>query len=97
MFFILAGLPLMSIFQVFMGSYQGSGETKYSLILAASRLWLIRIPLVVLFKNVLDLPSSTIWYAMIISNFFSCYLGTVLYSMCKFQPRVKIDQNLAVE
>lgn len=97
MFFILAGLPLMSIFQVFMGSYQGSGETKYSLILAASRLWLIRIPLVVLFKNVLDLPSSTIWYAMIISNFFSCYLGTVLYSMCKFQPRVKIDQSLAVE
>ena len=42
MFFILAD-SLMSIFQVFMGSPKVV-ETKYSLILAASRLWLIRIP-----------------------------------------------------
>lgn len=93
MFFILTGLPLMSIFQVLMGTYQGSGETMFSLILASARLWLIRIPLVVLFKDVLKLPSSTIWYAMIISNFASVYLGTVLYTLCKFRPRVKLDQQ----
>lgn len=91
MFFILTGLPLMSVFQVFMGAYQGSGETMYSLILSASRLWLIRIPLVVLFKNILHLPASALWYAMIISNFASAYLGTILYCRCKFQPRVKLD------
>lgn len=93
MFFILTGLPLMSTFQVLMGSYQGSGETMYSLILASVRLWLIRIPLVALFKDVLYLPSSTIWYAMIVSNFASVYLGTVLYSRCKFEPRVKLDRT----
>ncbi len=91
MFFILTGLPLMSIFQVFMGTYQGSGETIYSLILSSTRLWLIRIPLVILFKNVLKLPSSSIWYAMIISNFAAVYIGTILYTRCKFQPRVKLD------
>ena len=91
MFFILTGLPLMSIFQVFMGTYQGSGETMYSLILASARLWLIRIPLVALFKNVLELPSSTIWYAMIVSNFAAVYLGTILYTRCRFQPRVKLE------
>ncbi|NLD27050.1 MAG: MATE family efflux transporter [Acholeplasmataceae bacterium] len=97
MFFILTGLPLMSIFQVFMGAYQGSGETMYSLILSAFRLWLIRIPLVVLFKNVLHLPASAIWYAMIVSNFASAYLGTILYCKCKFQPRVKLEQQEVLE
>lgn len=95
MFFILTGLPLMSIFQVFMGTYQGSGETIYSLILSSTRLWLIRIPLVLIFKNVMKLPSSTIWYAMIISNFASVYIGTILYTRCKFQPRVKLNYEVS--
>jgi putative MATE family efflux protein len=93
MFFVLTGLPLMSIFQVFIGTYQGSGETMFSLILASTRLWLIRIPLVLIFKNYYKLPSSSIWYAMIISNFALVYIGTILYTRCKFQPRVKLEEK----
>jgi putative MATE family efflux protein len=89
MFFILTGLPLMSIFQVYMGAYQGSGETKFSLIMAVIRLWLMRIPMVYFFKEVLLLPNSTIWYTMIFSNFGAAYIGIILYTMCKFKPRVK--------
>lgn len=89
MFFILTGLPLMSMFQVYMGAYQGSGETKFSLIMAVIRLWLMRIPMVYLFKEILLLPNSTIWYTMIFSNFGAAYVGIILYTMCKFKPRVK--------
>ena len=53
------------------------------------------IPLVILFKNVLKLPSSSIWYAMIISNFAAVYIGTILYTRCKFQPRVKLDYDVS--
>lgn len=90
MFFLLAGLPLMSIFQVYMGTYQGSGETKFSLVLALIRLWAFRIPLVLIFKNVFSLPASSLWYAMTISNFGAAYIGAILYSKCNFKPKIEI-------
>lgn len=88
LFYILAGLPLMGIFQVFMGTYQGCGQTKFTLILSTSRLWIFRIPAVLIFKNVLFLPNSSIWYAMIISNFLAAFLGIVLYVFCKFDVNI---------
>lgn len=88
LFFLLASLPLMSIFQVYMGTYQGSGETKYSLVLSMLRLWAMRIPLVLLFKNVFDLPASSLWYAMTISNFGAAFVGIILYKKCDFEPKI---------
>jgi len=89
MFFVFTSLPLMGIFQVFMGSYQGSGETHFSLILATFRLWLSRIPLVLLFNNVLKFPASSVWYAMALSNFTAIFLGVVLYCFCRFRPKIR--------
>ena len=88
MFFLFMSIPLMGFYQVFMGSYQGSGETHFSLILATFRLWVIRIPLVLIFKNIYHLTESSIWYAMILSNFISLYLGIVLYYRCRFQSKI---------
>lgn len=93
MFFLLAGLPLMSIFQVYMGAYQGSGETKYSLIMALLRLWAFRIPLVLIFSRVFKLPSSSLWYAMTISNAGAAYIGVILFSKCSFEPKIKINKS----
>lgn len=89
LYYVLLGLPLMAIFQVYMGTYQGCGETKYSMILATSRLWIFRIPVVYIFKNVLMLPNSTIWYVMTISNFLAAMLGAYLYSKCKFESKIE--------
>ena len=91
MFFLMTNLAIMGIFQVFMGSYQGSGETKFSLIMSMLRLWAFRIPMILVFKNVLLLPPSSLWYAMVISNFAALYVGIILYSKCKFQPKVRIQ------
>lgn len=93
MFFLLIGLPLMAIFQVFMGTYQGAGYTKFSLILAVARLWGMRIPMVLIFKDILLLESSCIWYAMTISNFGTTIIGIILFGYCKFE----IDKSLLKE
>ena len=90
LFFLLTGLPFMGIFQVFMGAYQGNGESRYSLIISTIRLWVMRIPMVLFFTNQLNLGASSLWYAMVISNIASCFLGTMLYTLCKFIPKVKL-------
>lgn len=94
MFFLFTSLPLMAIFQVFMGAYQGAGHTMYSLILATLRLWAMRIPLVYLFTEVLHLDSSGLWYAMIISNVGATLVGIVLYTFCNFEKKINKEENL---
>lgn len=99
MFFLFTSLPLMAIFQVFMGTYQGAGYTKFSLILAIFRLWGMRIPLVLIFRDVLHLESSCIWYAMVISNFAAMIVGVILYGFCSFEPKIELtnDRTLSLK
>lgn len=95
MMFLFLGLPLMAIYQIFMGAYQGSGETKFSLILSIIRLWLLRIPLLLLYDRILGLHyPDVIWYAMTISNFASIIIGLILYSFCKFKPKIIINAKM---
>lgn len=67
--------PLMAIFQGFLGVFSGSGHTKYVLILTLSRLWLLRIPLILLSKEFTNLGSDGIWYAMLVSNLIVSIIG----------------------
>lgn len=84
MIFLFAGLPLMGFFLMFMGAYQGAGYTKLSLILATLRLWGIRIPLILIFKNVLSVGSTSIMAAMVISNALAVVVGYFLYKRIHF-------------
>ena len=93
MFFILIGLPLMGVFQTFMGTYNGTGNTKYSFIVAVTRLWGLRIPLVIFMRNYTNLGSSGIWYAMLISNLVIAVVGYILYKNLDFKPKVSIKKT----
>ncbi|MDR4969440.1 MAG: MATE family efflux transporter, partial [Acholeplasmataceae bacterium] len=75
MFFLLIGLPLMAVFQTFMGTFNGTGNTKFTFILTITRLWILRVPLVFFFKYFTDLGSSGIWYAMLASNLIIAFVG----------------------
>lgn len=90
LYFLLVGLPLMGIFQVFTGSFQGAGYTKYAMIMATIRLWLIRIPIVYLCVFILKIESSCIWYTMILSNFLSAIVGMILYKKMDFEKIGKL-------
>lgn len=88
LFYLLAGLPLMSLFQCFNGCFQGSGRTDFSLILSTIRLWVLRVPMLLLMLNVFDVGAQALWICMVISNFGACILGTILYQFVDFLPRV---------
>ncbi|MFH1694073.1 MAG: MATE family efflux transporter [Bacillota bacterium] len=93
MFYLLIGLPLMAIFQTFIGTFNGTGNTKYTFIISTTRLWLLRIPIVFLFKYFTDLGSSGIWYAMLLSNILIAFLGIYLYKRIDFKPKIMIGKE----
>lgn len=95
MYFLFIGLPLMAIFQTYIGVYNGNGKTHLTFWLGIIRLWGIRIPLILAFKNLTNLGSSGIWYAMLSSNVFIAVIGFFLYKLyITFEPKVAIEPSI---
>lgn len=76
--------PLMAVIQGYFGVFSGSGHTKYNLYLSLSRLWLLRIPMILIFGRFTDLGSDGIWYAMLISNVVVSVIGTAIIARGKW-------------
>ena len=91
---ITLSIPLMGVFQVFVGTLQGAGKTLYSMGLMTARLWVIRLPLVILFKNYTNLGETSVWYSMIISNFIVCILGYMMYKSGVWEKK-RIESKFA--
>ncbi len=85
---ISLGLPLMGIFQILVGTFQGSGHTIYAMAMDIGRLWCFRIPMILLFKRFASWGSSSVWYAMVLSNLFVCMLGFAIYLQGSWQRKV---------
>lgn len=88
LYFLIVGLPLMGIFQIFVGVFQGAGRTDFSLILSALRLWVLRIPVILLYIHIFNIGEASVWYAMVISNFGATVIGIILYQFVDFLPRI---------
>ncbi|QVK17243.1 MATE family efflux transporter [Mycoplasmatota bacterium] len=88
MMFVGLNIPLMGIFQNFNGVFVGSGKSIYSFIMSMTRLWGIRIPLILIFKHFTNLGSSGIWYAMVLSNVIVCILGLFLYKFGEWKRKI---------
>jgi Na+-driven multidrug efflux pump len=69
----------MGMFSVLQGVFQGSGHTKYSMAMEIGRLWLVRIPLILLFKNLTDIGPTGIWFSMVFSNLVVVVFGLYIY------------------
>jgi len=93
MFYLLIGLPLMGIFQTFMGTFNGTGNTKFTFVFSITRLWILRIPIILIFKYLTDVGSSGIWYAMLISNFVIILPGIYFYLKIDFKPKIEIERK----
>lgn len=77
--FVAFSMPLMGMFSVFQGIFQGSGNTKYSMAMEIGRLWAVRLPMILIFKNFTDFGSTGIWFSMSFSNFIVCLYGLWVY------------------
>ncbi len=93
MFYLLLGLPLMAVFQTFLGTFNGTGNTKFTFIITTTRLWILRIPIVLSLKYFTTLGSSGIWYGMLASNVIICIVGIYLYRKIDFKPKIMIDKE----
>ncbi|MDP3387781.1 MAG: MATE family efflux transporter [Eubacteriales bacterium] len=81
-------LPFMGFFSIFIGTFQGSGHTVSAMIMMFGRLWAIRIPLILIFKNYTNLAEKSVWYAMVLSNVIICLVGLMIYATGRWQKPV---------
>lgn len=72
-------VPLMGMYNVFTGLFQGSGHTKYAMKMEVGRLWFVRIPMILIFNRFTDLGSTGIWISMTTSNLIICIYAYVIY------------------
>ncbi|MFT5875376.1 MAG: putative MATE family efflux protein [Clostridium sp.] len=86
--YISFSMPLMGIFSVFQGIFQGSGHTKYSMSMEIGRLWFVRLPMILLFKHFTTIGSEGIWLSMSSSNLIVCLYGYYIYRRGGWQKKI---------
>jgi Na+-driven multidrug efflux pump len=64
------------------------------MMLMTARLWVFRIPLVIILKNTTNLQEKSIWFAMIISNVLICMISFGMYLTGRWQNKVIKDNKL---
>ena len=58
---------LYGVLQVILGAFRGSGHTRLALFFAGAEMWIVRIPLCLIFLTWTDLGILGVWYAFAIS------------------------------
>lgn len=79
MFYTLITLIMLNMFFIYQGLFQGSGNSKYSMIIDMVRLFIIRIPLILFFKHFTNLNATGIWIAMASSNVLIAIIAHFIY------------------
>lgn len=88
LFFTSLMMPLMGLFSIFQGVFQGSGHTKYSMFMEVGRLWAVRLPLILILKYFTNLGPTGIWFSMSFSNLIICIYGFAVYKRGKWQTKL---------
>lgn len=94
---ITLSVPLMGYFQILNGIFQGSGHTKFAMLLMTGRLWGLRIPFIIIAKNFTNLGHFGVWYSMILSNFLTVVVGYIIYKTGKWEKKVIKSEKKFVE
>ena len=94
---ITISLPLMGYFQILNGIFQGSGHTKSSMFLMIGRLWILRIPMIIILKHFTNLGYFGVWYAMIFSNLITVLIGYIMYKTGKWQTKVIKEKKVSLK
>lgn len=78
--FSIATAFFMGWFNSLCGVFNGSTNTKISMVLSTARLLVVRMPLVWLLEKFTNLGYTGIWVSMIISNLIICISGQIMYN-----------------
>lgn len=97
LWFALLLNPLMGFFSVLQGFFQGTGHTRYSMIMEVIRLWGIRLPMIWILQALSLWTRDGIWHAMIVSNLLVVLIGIHFYRRGKWETRVMSDELIQVQ
>lgn len=75
--YLLWTVPIMACFYVLIGVFQGFKKMKLTLGLAVVRLWILRLPLLVLFTNYYNMQVKGVVLSMFISNIGTVIIGII--------------------
>ena len=76
---ITLAMPLMTIFNIWTGLFIGVNKGTFSMIVMMSRLWIYRIPTILLLKYLFHVNEYAIWIPLVVSNMLACLTGWILY------------------
>lgn len=76
---LAVGAPFFAIYEAVSGALNGSGHTGQQFALSITRLWGLRIPMILILAFVLDLNSTGAWIAIALSNVGGGILSYWLY------------------
>lgn len=63
-----------------LGVFQGTGKTKFNLLISLMRIYVFRVPVIIIFcQPIWGLGECAIWYAMLVSNSLSAVFSLSLY------------------
>ncbi len=86
-------IPLMGGFNLFAGVFQGTGNMKYSMNMSIFRLWIIRIPMLLIFRELTHMGSTGIWISMLASNFLVNVYGYMMYRQIDWEKSGNYIRN----
>ncbi|MFI3206825.1 MAG: MATE family efflux transporter [Clostridia bacterium] len=68
------------ITECILGVFQGTGKTKFNLLISLLRIYVFRVPVIIIFcQPFWNLGECAIWYAMLVSNILSAVFSLSLY------------------
>lgn len=80
--------PFMGYFSVLQGFFQGTGHTRYSMMMEVARLWVIRIPFILLLQYAGVWQPDGIWWAMLVSNVLVIFIGLAFYKKGRWKESI---------
>ena len=77
--YAIVNMPFIGLFTVYQGTFQGVGQMKYSMHMSNGRLWVIRVPFVLICQKFTSMGQLAIWIGMVISNVFIVIYSYYIY------------------
>ena len=87
------GGPFFGIFEAVSGALNGAGQTFKQMLLSITRLWVFRIPLIIILAFLMAYHSNGVWWAIALSNVIAGSAAYMVYKSGKWKEKV-IDQPI---
>ena len=86
--YISLSLIGLAILPIITGALQGAGQTKKAMYLSMSRLWVFRLPMLLLLPLIMEKTEKIIWYSIAGSNIIAMIVAIYVYRRSKFKSLV---------